>query len=775
MGLFTPEQFARQRALDELAAQRAANAALRRRYRSAPSAELQAKRDARAERGGEAMTGAERVRKHIALTNDIKSIPAPENLERREACRYDFPLFVKVYGGALIKDRQPSPMMVEKFLKPVQEAFLDGGQVIAELPRGLGKTTIFDLAMAWAISFGHRHFGVLISATGKLAKTNLRNILAVFLSPVFVADFPAIGVPLRALNGKWQLCESQTYLGVPTGIETKGDHITLPTIVGEDGKVIGDAAGAIVFSVGVGGAIRGLNEVGRRPDAILFDDIQKRKDAKSVELSAALEEFVNQDAMGLFGHGGVVTAMMALTPICDGDFASLMTDKERNGAWVSIVIPLVVKWPDDPDLSNEFVQLYKEDCARDDFSRTLSTAFYREHAAEISAGAVLLDPGIGGPNEVDAYHHVLVLLARVGREAFDAEYQMQVREEGAELALTVDTVKHALTGTPRGVLPPGTDGVAAFVDVNIKAESGLRYGIMAFGPSRVTSVVYYGRYPERGRLFPEETPPAERGAYVAAAVRVVGKIIAGDDVYRSDGSVVARGIRLATASGRRVTPVAVVFDGGNWTRPVARACHILRTVDRIGPQVAWSLGRSWSKFNEERQKNRHLRGDHMFIATSANGSHLVVHADYWRETAQSLLLSPALSSGSCALYGSDPYVHDEFAQEVCAERLVRKFVRPDGRLEWVWALRWKQNHWGDVLSGCLAVGSWYRLFESDLAVVDRAVAKISRTDDAPPRAPDATGRAEDATRRAPDATVRAPDATGRARAKPRFKSRFKLK
>lgn len=690
--------------------------------KSARAAYLAKMREARRERGG-AMSNAERQRAFVARANDIRVIPKPVDFERREECRYDFVKFVHRYGAVLLKDHFPSPLMIERFLKPLAASVLNGGQLLVEMPRGKGKTTFIDLCAAWAIAFGHRHYIVLISATGKLAKVNLKNIMLVILSPAFAADFPEISTPFLSLNGKWQLCESQTYRGEKTGIETKGDHVTFPTLRGEDGSIMGDAAGAIIFSGGVGGAIRGLNEGGQRPDMIFLDDIQKRKDAKSPALSRELEEFVNQDAMGLFGHGAPKTALMAITPICDGDFASLMADKERNPAWISIIIPLVIEWPANMELVDRFFAIYKEDCARDDFARTMSRQFFEENREELNRGCVLLDPMDGGEGEVDALHHVLLLVAAVGKDAFEAEYQMHVREEGSSLTITPDAVKHAVNGVPEFTLPPGTDTVCGFCDVNAKAQSGLRYVLVALGAGRIVGVVTYGKYPQgRQALFEESLPEVKKPAVIAAAVRHVGKMVAA--------------MPLKFPNGKPARVAAFAFDGGNWTTAVSRAVLHLRLVDRVPYMVFWTLGRAWSKFNDVKKEKRHLSGDHMFATQSKNGNHIVYHADYWREVGQSLLLSEPLSPGSASLFGSDPFRHDEFANEVCAERLVRKFIRPDGRLEWDWSLKSKMNHYGDGYTGALVVGAWIRAFENDERMIDRAAVaskfkKVAASTDAP--------------------------------------------
>ena len=725
-----------------------------------------AKRQARLERGGAAMTVAERVRKHIRLTNDFTELPECADPEGREAARYDFVEFVHRYGAALLHDHQPSQIMIDRFLRVLERSVLNGGQVVVEMPRGKGKTTFIDLCAAWAIAYGHRKYLVLISATAKLGKVNLKNILKVLTSKEFAADFPEISTPFEKLEGKWQLSNSQTFNGVRTEIELKADHVQLPKLVNTDGAVMGDAGGSIIFSIGVGGAVRGLNEGGLRPDMIFFDDVQKRKDAKSVQLVNALEEFVNQDALGLFGHGAPATALMAITPICVGDFASVITDRERNPAWVSVKIPLVLQWPSKAELVDEFFALYKDDCANDDFSRTNSTAFFREHQKDFWNGVELLDDQDGADGEVDALHHVLLLVAKVGKDAFNAEYQMEVRESGALQTITADLVKHALNGSPEFVLPKGMDAVVGFCDVNKQAQSGLRWGLMAVGAKSTCAIIAYGKYPMgNAPLWGEETKTKrDQDAKIFEAVVTVGKGIAS--------------VPIRTHDGKRVRVQAFSFDGGCWTVPVSLACENLRNVVGVRYRLIWTLGRNATVYGKFKKKGK-VKGDHMMPQKSENGWHIVFNSDYWRETAQSSFLNEPMMPGSCSLWGKDPVKHDQFATEASAEQLLNKYISPDGKMHWVWKMKNKMNHYGDVLTGCFVVASWERLYDSEEKMLDVRTAKpgIKYVGDAavnPIIDVDARGDGS-AVEVVTDAVTFRPARAMAAKRKSKFKFRYKLK
>ena len=78
--------------------------------------------------------------------------------------------------------------------------------------------------------------------------------------------------------------------------------------------------------------------------------------------------------------------------------------------------------------------------------------------------------------------------------------------------------------------------------------------------------------------------------------------------------------------------------------------------------------------------------------------------------------------GSLSLFGDDPLRHWTFANEVCAERLVRRYVHPSGKLAWDWVSQ-GANHYCDVLTGIFAMASWFRLYDALPHVLDASATK----------------------------------------------------
>lgn len=656
------------------------------------------------------MSVAERVRKHVAAANDIAKIDTkPRHRRVKEACRYNLELFGWLYCRRILKHRA-SEHLRNGLIQEVQEAILHGGQSVKMYGRGAGKTTwTVYIAVVWAILYGHRRWPVIISANARLAKSNLRTIKRILTrSPEIRADFPEAVIPLIALGDITQRAASVTYCGKPTDMEWSSDRIALPNLTGDDGKRLGPGCGARVTSVGIGGAVRGANEEGQRPDFLLLDDPQTPKVAHSPSLVEGVIRYIHNDALNLSGHDRIIAAFVTITPQCFGDVATELTSQSKHPEWSVSVEPFLIRLPQKwGDLVADFLREYQDDAANNDYRRTRSTNWYKANRHKF-AGAEVIDPEqFDKSGEVDAIHHMLNLRARIGELGFNAEIMMKVADLDSELDLNADRVASALNGSPRGVCPPGTDSAIGFVDVNIRKGKGLSWGVVAFGPHRVAAVVAYGRYPERGPLILPGSSDLARNRAVAAAIRIVVDKISS--------------LRLRNPRGRKVNIRAVGFDRGYLPDVVHRSLYVIRkTVPLPFPLVA-VRGFPWNKFGT-RSKDVLRRGDHIFATRSQYGEYLAEMAPYWREVMQSGFLETPLQPGSLSIYGKNPAEHYEFANEVAAEKLVRKYaVEQRGKTEtaWDWTVT-GDNHFCDVLVGCFALASWYHCYDNLNRVVDTA-------------------------------------------------------
>ncbi len=630
-------------------------------------------------------TGAERVRDYVARASDIGPIPEPADLERRESCRSDLVRFGLTYCSGIL-DHPPSEAM-QQFIRAMQRVLLEGGKLHVRWPRGKGKTTWVKIGSLWAAAFGHRRFLVVISATADDAKEIVGDIIDIIeASDAFAEDFPEIGYPIRALEGVSQRCQTQHSLGARTKIEIRDTKLVMPTVAGAP------SSGAIIRAKGIKGSLRGMVKGSLRPDFVYLDDPQTRKDASSPSEVRKFLAVVEGDIDGLAGHRKQMSTIFATTPVCAGDGSSQLADPERFPNIKTITSPLIIRFPDRIDLWEEFTRLYRAEGIAGNDRHTGSREFYRLHRPEMDRGAVVLDPADGDPQTEDsAIHHAMIKRATMSPEAFDAEYQMTVTRAASLFELTPALMLTHVTAIPQFAVPIAcSGGCVAYCDVN--AEAGLRWGVLAVGPRNLTHLVAYGRYPASGRLLPEASSEAAVAAAVARGLKAVAQHIAALPLFRNK---------------HRITPWALCFDGGWQTRTVSAFCQSVRAPMK----VLWSKGFGGRNYRPPRTSALVRLGDNCHLSESVdNGTFLAVNADFWREYAQRAFLAAPMSPGGISIFDGTPERHADLIAECCAERLIDKTDGPDGRPLWRWESS-GPNHYGDVLSGCFALASWFGLLQ----------------------------------------------------------------
>ena len=660
---------------------------------------------------------AERVAEHVARHNEIGDFNVrPRHPRLKESCRYDLERFMWHFCRRVLKHR-PSQLIKDGLIHDVQETILHGGQAAKLYGRGTGKTTIIVYcAITWAILYGHRRYPVIISATGKLAKKNLKVVKRLLSrTKAILQDFPAVAVPIQRLGDVSQRTASQTYHGMATDVEWASDQIVLPMCRDANGHPLDLGCGAIVSSVGIGGAVRGANEGGQRPDFLILDDPQTEKIAHSPAMVQAVVNYIHHDALMLAGHDRMISAFVTITPQCFGDVATELCSRSKHPEWDVTIEPFVVKkCPNWSRLVIDFCEQYVADASAHDKRFTRSTEWYKENRDKF-ADVVVLDPKqYDETMELDAVHHILNLRARLGAVAFDAEIMMKVSDEASELDVNADTGSERLNGAKPNVLPPGTDQVVVFCDVNITKNRGLSWAAVAFGPHRVAAVVNYGRFPERGPLVPPNSSDYVRNRLVAAGIKTVVKKIAAT--------------QFRDMNNRRIPVTAFGVDRGYLPKLIHRTLFVLRKTMPLPFPLVAMRGFPWDKFGV-RDKDTLRRGDHVFATRSQYGQYLAEMAPYWREIMQSGFLETPLQPGSLSLYGSDPTQHFEFATEVCNEKLIRKYqvVRSGKQLTaWDWQTM-GENHFCDCLTGCFALASWYHAYDNLSAVIDGVIVSPSGT------------------------------------------------
>lgn len=476
----------------------------------------------------------ERRRVETKAGQDIGMPPPVKNWERRNACRYDLPLFLKTY----LAHQFPLPFSPDHFihLGKAQTAVLESGLFAQAAPRGDGKTERTKGTALWAILNGHRRFVLMIGATAsgsdelldgwryyiESAATIVRNKAGEFvrfepgLFPLLAEDFPEAVYPVLALEGETRRQGGQRIGDIKTDIHWGGSSVTMPTVPPGnwiDGVTIGPApsAGALIRVSSITGRLRGFNVNGMRPDLVLPDDPQTDESAASPAGNAKLERILASAVIGLAGPGKRISGIMPCTVIRRGDAIDNILNHELHPEWDSMRTKLVYAFPNRLERSTDAGEPSWEEYrdirynynpdAENDKKRAdnEATEYYRQHQAKLSEGATIAWEHRFAAGEVDAIQHAMNLYFQ-DRAAFYAEYQNDPLAEnlGNVVELTPDDIVSRLNRIPRGVVPLDASTLTAFVDV----QAHLLFWMVCGWRANFTGwVIDYGVWPKQGRPY----------------------------------------------------------------------------------------------------------------------------------------------------------------------------------------------------------------------------------------------------------------------------------
>jgi hypothetical protein len=187
------------------------------------------------------------------------------------------------------------------------------------MPRGSGKTAIFEALVEWVILTGRKEFALLVAATGKKADDLMLKIKTSFnTNTKLQEDFAPELYGIVALDNETRRCGGQRCMGKRTGVRWINDRIVMPTVPGSK------CSGSVIVTAGIEGAINGLQHTkldGRviRPDITFVDDPQTLSSARSLVLSKKRIDVLHQSIRGLFGPRRGISIIMACTKMYEND------------------------------------------------------------------------------------------------------------------------------------------------------------------------------------------------------------------------------------------------------------------------------------------------------------------------------------------------------------------------------------------------------------------------------------------------------------------------
>lgn len=652
------------------------------------------KADAKATYDARKAQSASWNKRTAAAGRDIGEIPAVANKDRRDSCESDFRRFCETYGAESFPLAWSDDHL--RAIAKIEAAVLKGELFAFAMPRGSGKSTLCEWACIWSMLFGHRKFIMLIGSDQTIALAMLDSIKShLDQNDLLAEDFPAACYPIRALEGIPARANGQTLAGEPTHIEWTADQITLPWVPGAP------CAGAAVRVAGITGRIRGIKHTRPdgatvRPSLVLIDDPQTDEAANSPAQVATRERVLSGAILGLAGPGSKIAGLCTITVIRPDDLADKLLDRQRHPAWQGERTKLVYEWPVAEELWGQYAELRREG-QRSGAGTDEADAFYRQHQAEMDAGARVAWPERKHADELSAIQHAWNLRIDRGESAFWAEYQNQpMADDIAADKLDKKDLALRAVSLKRGVVPLAHNRLTAFVDVQ---EKVLFWLVASWGESFGGHVVAYGTYPDQAASYFEAQAAKKtlagvskmgfEGALTAGLEKTMEQLLGGE-WKREDGM------------GMRISQVLVDANWGKSTSTVRTFCRRSSFAASLLPSHGRGIGASSKPLTDGSK----ARGDRVGLnwrvgQISAGQRSATYDTNYWKSFTTARLRLPLGDPEAIAFHEGR---HDMLIEHLTSEYPVRVEAK-GGRVVDEWKLAGRENHWFDCLVGSAVAAS----------------------------------------------------------------------
>lgn len=640
---------------------------------------------------------AERSRILSKGGRDIAPLPSIQDPATRLACRDDLERFCITYLPSWFSKPMGEPH--KALIQSLQQILRDGGRKAVAMPRGSGKSTIVAASIVWALLYGYRRFIVVVGANSK-ASHKFVSLISTTLSQPYTPlsqDFPEVCYPIQALGGSVVQARGQHYRGGLTRIQITAEQITLPTIPASP------SSGSRLVAVGIGSAIRGQSAEAPdgsilRPDCVLLDDIQSDADSVSPARIDKLKGLVSGVIKGLARSGERLAQICTCTVVNVDDLADQMLE---DPLWNGLRTSALSSMPTNLDLWREYRDVLYEQGEQE------ARAFYREHYADLTRGAIASWPADYDPSHFDdAIHYNMHLWAEDERSFYSERQNQPQRPSGLGEILSAGEIAEKLSYIGRGNAHEKTYKITAGVDVH---DDIFYFCVLGLQADYTASVIDYGSYPRQSR------PYFHRGSGIVTLQQVYGGEAAsnvlrglealirylGDQRYYIEGGHEHAIDRILIDSGWRNEVVYEAIRRANF--PPAIACKGVSIKSNQKPMNDWS------------KKSGRVVGWHVVEERLQSGKTSVLcDVNYWKTRLQEALSTPAGKAGEMTLYGSDPSVHRMLADHLSAEQ--PKIEEAENTVV-VWTQKpTRENHLLDCCVYAYAAGVTLGLKPSDCVV-----------------------------------------------------------
>jgi hypothetical protein len=640
---------------------------------------------------------AARMAKLSESGRDIGELPAVVDPARKAAAARNFRAFCESYFRQTFALEWSDDHL--RVIAAIEASVLEGGLFAFAMPRGSGKTSLVETAALWALLYGHREMVCIIGADEEHAATMLDSIkIECEINDDLAADFPEVCYPIQKLDRIHQRALGQLYKGKPTHMHWSAKEITFPTLEGSA------ASGGVIQVSGITGRIRGMSAKradGKkiRPSLVLIDDPQTDESANSPSQCATREAVLSGAVLGLAGPGRKIAGLTTITVIRRDDLADRLLNRERNPAWQGQRTQLIYEWPTNEARWNEYAELRKAG-QRDGRGTEPANEYYRQHQAEMDAGARVAWQQRHNPDELTAVQHCWNIRIDRGEQSFAAEYQnAPVMEGPTTAALEKSGLGSQCVNVPPFLVPAGIDTLTAFVDVQ---ERALYWAVMGFGHQLRGHLLAYGTFPEQPRSYFTLRDIRKTLVKVAGGVSLEAALYAGLELVAD--AILSR--QYQRENDDAALQVGLMLIDANWAQTAGVVRDFARRSThgtRIFPSHGRFVGASGSTLSDKKPDKGERVGANWRTSTIQKQRHILFDTNAWKSFAASKLRLPAADPQALTLHQATA-THEMLYEHLTSEYPVRTEAR--GRVVDEWRLiPGRDNHWWDCLVGCCVAAS----------------------------------------------------------------------
>lgn len=418
--------------------------------------------------GGEIEELPAEVREQVAeVTEEL------ERLQRIHRAEVDLIYFAYEYFGEHYNPGNPGnwiPVTIDQ----APEFHLELGKIMDQVsleernakicwaaPRSHAKSSYLSKAFPLReICFRRRKFIILISETPAVAVSNMEWLaLQLKYNEKLRRDFGPILSPKQQENPR---DNSQEFIAWEPR-ENGYQHLL-----------------AKVLSTSANSAIRGTNWLGRRPDLIIMDDLESKKNTNTPELREEMRNWFTQSVMPLGDPEGKLTAFVYMGTVLHVD-SLLQYVLTQRGDFRSRRFQAIIEWPERMDLWEQCRLIYQN--RENPNASEEAEAFYIANKEEMDRGAQVLWPS------VQPLFTLMKWKWDNGSKAFNTEYMNNPVDEES-MIFNPETFDYWDDAEPEKQFPHKDYYIYMGIDFAMGKEKGDYSAITTVAQNKKSGVIY---------------------------------------------------------------------------------------------------------------------------------------------------------------------------------------------------------------------------------------------------------------------------------------------